>query len=67
MIVVVSTDSGMRLAELVRPGLVRLEGLELAVPPASYTRLARYRGAARATIARAVSWRTPTDRERPRA
>ena len=58
MIVVVSTSSGMRLAGLVRPGLIRLEGLELAVPTASYQRLARYRGAALTTLARALTWAT---------
>lgn len=58
MIVILATDSGYRLAELLGPGLVRLEGIDLAVPTTSYTRLARYRGAALTTLARALTWVT---------
>lgn len=58
IVVVVNTDSGFRLATLLRPGLIRLEGLELAVPTASYTRLDHYRGAALTTLARALTWAT---------
>lgn len=67
MIVVLATDGGYHLAQLVAPGVVLLEGIRLEVPTTSYVPLRKYVGAARATIARAVTWRTTPDTSRPRA